>query len=416
VKAITRALEPGPPIDPIAVAGDHGVLIAGCSLTVAGQGRAAVLGLPAGLHDPAAAAGVSRALAAIERDDPVGLPGTGPVAVGSLPFEPGAPAALVVPALLYGRDSTGAEWATVVAEDPVEPDRALVLAGLAHPEGAAGAPPRLVASDPADYAAAVARARAEIRRGALAKVVLARRLVVDLGRPVAPTAVLGRLANREPSATAFLVRHPGAGVFVGASPELLVSRRARQVRSHPLAGTAAAGDGAGLLGSPKELEEHRLVVADIVSVLEPRCLELDVPPPSLVPLASMTHLGTAIAGTLRPAAGAPPSALELAAALHPTPAVGGVPRQRALALIGELEPGRRGPWAGPVGWLDADGDGDFVVGLRSSTLAGRRAEVWAGAGIVAASDPAAELAETDLKLAAVLRCLVADAESLVLRQ
>jgi menaquinone-specific isochorismate synthase len=415
VKAVTRALEPGPAIEPAAVAGDHGLLLANESLILAAQGRTAVFELPGGLADRRGVLSVHQGLRAIERDDRVGLPGTGPIALGSLPFESGAPAALVVPTLLYGRDATGTEWATVVSDQPVEPTRDLVLAALTDPCSVAEGPLRVVSAEPADYAGAVAHAQGEIRRGVLDKVVLARRLVVEFDRPTAPSAVLRRLASREPSATAFLAPGPGVGTFVGASPELLVSRRGRRVRSHPLAGTAAPDHSQRLLDSVKDLDEHRLVVRDIVSTLEPRCEELRLPAaPTLVPLASMTHLGTPISGRLRAVAGGIPSALELVAALHPTPAVAGVPRDRALALIGQLEPGGRGPWAGPVGWLDAAGDGDFVLGLRSLTLSGRRAELWAGAGVVSASDPSAELAETDLKLAAVLGCLAPGAERLVL--
>jgi len=416
VKAVTRALEPGPEIEPASVAGDHGLFLANESLILAGQGRAAVFELPGGLADHRGVRSVNEGLRAIERDDRVGLPGTGPIALGSLPFESGAPAALVVPTLLYGRDATGTEWATVVSDQPVEPTRDLVLAALTEPCSVAEGPLRVVTAEPADYAGAVAHAQAEIRRGVLDKVVLARRLVVEFDRPTAPSAVLRRLTNREPSATAFLLPGRGVGTFVGASPELLVSRRGRRVRSHPLAGTAA-GHSQRLLDSVKDLDEHRLVVRDIVSTLEPCCDELQLPAaPTLVPLTSMTHLGTPISGTLRAVHGAIPSALELAAALHPTPAVAGVPRGRALALIGQLEPGWRGPWAGPVGWLDAAGDGDFVLGLRSLTLSGRRAVLWAGAGVVSASDPLAELAETDLKLAAVLGCLAPGAEHLVLNR
>ena len=247
--------------------------------------------------------------------------------------------------------------------------------------------------------------------------VLARRLEVDLGGPVVATAVLRRMAAEEPAATAFLFGTPD-GAFVGASPELLVSRRGRHVRSHPLAGTAARGRerAEGLLGSAKDLEEHELVVADIAGVLDPRCTELFVPGgPSLVALHSMSHLGTRIEGRLIAEGGRPPSALELVAALHPTPAVGGVPLADALELIEALEPGPRGAWAGPVGWLDARGDGDWVVGLRSAIISGSTAVLWAGAGIVAASDPEAELEETAVKLAPVLEGLAPGGATLLER-
>ncbi len=415
MKAITRALDAGPPVDPAALAGARGVCFVSPALTLAGSGRAAVFSLAGGLLEPSGPAGLVHRLGAIECDDPLGLPGTGPVAFGALPFESGAPGEMVVPSLLYGRGADGVEWATSVGEHPPEPTRELLRAALERRSVEPPGPPALVAGDPADYPAAVAVATRAIAAGRLRKVVLARRLVVDLGAAPSPPAVLARLAAQEPSATAFLVGH-GPSVFVGASPELLVSRRGASVRSHPLAGTAASGTGPAecLLASAKDMEEHALVVADIARVLDPHCSELVVPAePSLVSLHSMNHLGTRIEGCLMAEGGRLPSVLELVAELHPTPAVGGVPRAPALELIERLEPGPRGPWAGPVGWLDAAGDGDWVVGLRSTIIEGSTAVVWAGAGIVAASDPLAELAETDLKLAPALEGLAPGASALL---
>jgi len=413
VRARTRALGPGPAVDPLRVAGDGGLYFANEAVTLAGTGRAAVLPLPAGLSDPDGRQAIESWLASVARDDPVGLPGTGAVAFGALAFEHDAPGALVVPAVLYGRAADGTEWATAVGEDPVpEPTREWLLSEVARPTRLEPrVTPELIGCLPADYAEAVAVATRAIARGQMRKVVLARRLTVEIG-PSVPGAVLARLAAAEPSSTAFLLGRPD-GAFVGASPELLVSRRGHTVLSHPLAGTAA-GDGDRLLGSAKDLEEHELVVADIARVLDPLCGELVVPSaPSLVALHTMAHLGTRIEGRLLGEDGRVPTALEVAGLLHPTPAVGGVPRAEALALIAELEPGPRGPWAGAVGWVDADGDGDFVVGLRSAILSGTLATVWAGAGIVAASDPDAELAETAVKLAPVLEGLVPGASALL---
>ncbi len=407
MKAVTRRLPPGP-LDPVALCGDHGVYFHNRSVTLAGSGVAALLPLPRGLDDPAAPLDLLRRVAAIERDDPVGLPGTGPVAFGALGFEVAGATRLVIPSLLYGR-SQGTEWVTVVGEPPPEvPSRAELLArSAAVSRSEPRLAPNVVSCEPTDYGAAVDYATQAIAAGRLRKVVLARRLVLEAASSFAPSAVLGRLAAREPSATAFLFSSR-AGAFVGASPELLISRRGGLIVSHPLAGTTASGVGPGrrLLASAKDLEEHELVVEDIARVLGSRCSELDVPgEPSLVALRSLNHLGTRIEGRLLEEDGRLPSALELAAALHPTPAVGGVPLEPALELIAALEPGRRGCWAGPVGWMDAKGDGDWVVGLRSALVAGPEAVVWAGAGIVAASDPEAELAETDLKLAVVLEAL-----------
>jgi menaquinone-specific isochorismate synthase len=416
VRALTRLLSPGPAIDPMRICADGGVYFANDELVLAGSGRAAVLALPNGLGDPNGIRAAEQWLATLERDDPVRCPGTGPVAFGALPFENDTPGALVVPAIVYGRSADGTEWITVVGEDVPEISRAWLVDEAYHPRRIEPhATPEIVECRPTDYAHAVAIATQAIAAGQLKKVVLARRLSVEMGRSIVPSAVLERLAEDEPSCTAFLLGRPD-GAFVGASPELLVRRRGRAVLSHPLAGTAPldANRGARLLGSAKDLEEHELVVADIAGVLDPCCSELVVPSaPSLVPLQSMAHLGTRIEGQLIQEDGRVPSALELVGALHPTPAVGGVPRAQALALIQALEPARRGPWAGPVGWVGADGDGDWVIGLRSAILAGSLATVWAGAGIVAASDPEAELAETSVKLAPVLEGLATGASALL---
>ncbi len=416
MRALTRVLGPGAPIDPIRVCGENGVFFGNDQLVLAGTGRAAVLQLPGGLADRAACDAAEAWLAGLPSDDPIGLPGTGPVAFGALPFELDAPGALVVPSVLYGR-SGGLEWVTVVGEGPLaEPSREWLRSEALAParlEPASGL--EIVESLPLDYPAAVARATAAIATGALRKVVLARRIVVRAERELVASALLGRLFDDEPSSTAFLIGRDG-DVFVGASPELVVARRAAAVVSRPLAGTAPLDEGAGerLLGSAKNLEEHALVVADIAGVLDPLCSELIVPSePSLVALHTIAHLGTRIEGRLMAEGGRTPSALQLVAALHPTPAVGGVPRAQALALIGELEPGPRGPWAGVVGWLDGRGDGDWMLGLRSAILHGDRATLWAGAGIVAASDPAEELAETTVKLVPVLEGLAPGSSALL---
>jgi menaquinone-specific isochorismate synthase len=227
-------------------------------------------------------------------------------------------------------------------------------------------------------------------------------------------------------------------VFVGASPELLVARRGLSVRCHPQAGTVArSGDSRSdeamvqqMLGSAKQRREHRVVVEEVASKLRPLCSELRVPDtPSVVLLRNVSHLATPIEGELlacqgqpdegaervagptlpagMPAAGAGvPSALGLATLLHPTPAVAGMPMQAALALMASVEGMDRGPYAGPVGWVDARGDGDWVVGIRSATLAGATARLVAGVGVVAGSEPRDELAETQLKLLALLAAVV----------
>jgi isochorismate synthase len=209
------------------------------------------------------------------------------------------------------------------------------------------------------------------------------------------------------------------GTFFGASPELLVARHETRVTCHPLAGTVARGttarndaDAQGrLAGSDKERAEHRYVVDDIAGMLAPFCDELTVPTtPSLVTFRSVAHLGTRIVGRL----GAPlPTVLELLDRLHPTPAVGGWPRPEALAAIAAGEASDRGYWAGPVGWADARGDGEWMIGIRSALLNADDATpgrtvlgLRAGSGIVAGSDPASEAEETNVKLATVLETVL----------
>jgi isochorismate synthase len=201
------------------------------------------------------------------------------------------------------------------------------------------------------------------------------------------------------------------GGFVGASPELLIARRGRVATSRPMAGTVprgatAAAEARGLArltGSAKEAVEHRLVVDAVAQGLAKVADHVEVAPPEVVRLATVAHLATEVTAELTEPL---PSALELAGLLHPTPAVGGSPRDAAMAAIAALEPFDRGRYAGPVGWVDAAGEGEWAVALRCATLQGRRARLVAGAGIVPGSDPDAEWAETEYKLAAMLEVLL----------
>ena len=193
-----------------------------------------------------------------------------------------------------------------------------------------------------------------------------------------------------------------------------MSRYGPQVASHPLAGTVArSGDVHGdetlvatMMESPKARREHQVVVEAIASALRPLCAELDVPErPSVLGLRNVSHLGTHITGRLR-AGGPAPTALELVGRIHPTPAVGGTPTGAALRYLQKVEGFDRGRYAGPVGWVDQRGDGCFALGIRCAEMDGPRASIYAGNGIVSGSDPAEELAETQLKLQALLAALV----------
>lgn len=281
-----------------------------------------------------------------------------------------------------------------------------------HPS-ATPAPQREAAHDP-DFVARVAAIVAAIGRGELEKVVAARHRVVELrevdGRnPVwrDPVTILRRLARPgegRPLATRFGFRHLGT-TFLGATPERLVRKFGDQVETEALAGSSRSGHNAELLQSGKDLREHQLVVDDILHKLRPLCAQLLAPPqPTVRELRDVLHLLTPIVGRLQ----APCHVLDLVAELHPTPAIAGVPTAAAVQWIREHEPFARGWYAGPIGYFDAAGDGDFSVALRSCVIAGDQAHLFAGAGIVGDSDPVAELAETELKQQALLAALVGE--------
>ncbi|HEY8217016.1 MAG TPA: isochorismate synthase [Acidimicrobiia bacterium] len=333
-------------------------------------------------------------LAAVDHDDRVGRPGTGPLAVGALPFDPTVAGELVVPRRILGRDTAGRAWLTEVGPPLGAP--------ASRPRTAPatlGVRERMTHREWNDAVNAALRA---IAGGELEKVVLARRVDVEADAPFDPRVVLGRLRAEQPECYLYAVDG-----MVGASPELLVRRRGRRVESRPMAGTALDVDEASvraLRTSAKDAREHRPVVSAIVETLGPWCDGLDVATaPDVARLASVAHLVTPVVGELHQPA---PDAVALARALHPTPAVGGSPREPALAAIRRLEPCGRDRYAGPVGWVDARGDGEWVVALRGAVLDGPRAVLHAGAGIVAGSVPDDEWRETEAKLVPMLRALV----------
>jgi salicylate biosynthesis isochorismate synthase len=255
----------------------------------------------------------------------------------------------------------------------------------------------------------VAAAAQRIRAGELEKTVLAREVTVDSPSAHDAAALHGALRELFPACFCFCVGSP-EGAFCGASPELLVRRRGAGAATVALAGSARRSAdpsvddhlGEQLRRSEKERIEHGIVARRIERTLRPHSVWVEAAPePGLVRVANIQHMATPIRAQLADSR----SAIELAELLHPTPAVGGEPRDAALAAIDELEGIDRGWYAGPVGWMDAAEDGEFCVALRSALLRDRRAHLYAGAGIVADSDPAAELAETEVKLGAILPLL-----------
>jgi len=265
------------------------------------------------------------------------------------------------------------------------------------------------AMPPEHYEQAVARAVELIAAGELQKIVLAREVQVHAPRPYDPGAVFGVLREEFPSCFLFCVGR-GTSAFLAASPELLIRREGHRVSTIALAGSTrrsadpAVDDHLGeqLLRDESYREEHEIVARRIARTLRPHSVWVTAAPePRLVRIANIQHLATPIRAQLA----GPLDALELAGLMHPTPAVGGEPMGRAAPLIPALEGLDRGWYAGPVGWTDAAGDGEFCVALRCALLEGSLARCYAGNGIVRGSDPSRELAETEVKLAALLPLL-----------
>lgn len=374
-------------------------------LLLSPQGGLLTEGLQARLAAPAARLGhaVAQHFAA---------DGAGPQLVGALPFDREAEAHLLAPRHVH--------------------DAAAATAWLQATAAQAAAPgPWTLQAEPAraDYEAAVARCVQQLQPGSpLHKVVLARTLLARSTAPINPWRLARRLGG-DPGVLRYVLPLPvPAGTepawLVGATPELLLSRRGAAVVSEPLAGSAPRGPdlaasetrAQALRASAKDQQEHRYVVQAIADLLAPLCRQLRVPAlPSLHATASMWHLGTRIEGELKdasPQALAQTSSAALAALLHPTPAVCGTPRLAAAQAIIDLEPQSRGFYAGAVGWCDARGDGAWHVALRCARVQGLDARLFAGAGIVADSLPDAEGAETRAKFNAMLHALGIDPSTL----
>ncbi|MGF7120266.1 isochorismate synthase [Rhodococcus sp. BE178] len=323
------------------------------------------------------------------------------VVVGALPFDPAARAALTAPETVSW---TPGPW---------------------HPETTPPLPRVRIEREIPSAAVHVERVRGlieRLRRGELDKVVAARAVQLAADEPISPETLAARMVTRHAAANGFALDLTAAGpgyvghTLVGASPEILLSRRGRTVTCRPLAGSAPRhadpdadrAEGAELLASSKNLAEHAFVVEWIRDILGPLCVDLDVPvAPELTRTGELWHLASPIRGELRdPSVGS----LELATLLHPTPAVCGTPTARALDAIRELEGDRRF-YGGAVGWCDGAGDGDWIVAIRCAEIDadGTTALAWAGGGIVAASDPETELDETTTKLGTLLGALGVDA-------
>ena len=341
-------------------------------------------------------------LRTIDHDNQTSLD-VGPIAIGNIAFQRMAPATLVIPRKVVGKDEAGNCWITTI--DDASPTISPALASQPKPSTFNVQPITPIET----YKKAVLAARDAVRSGAITKAVIAREIRVTSSIPIDVHAVLLRL--RATFARSYRYSING---FIGASPELLVEIKGDRIRSHPLAGTTPrTGDpktddelARKLIASMKDQVEHRVVIDVIHEMLLPWCSYLDwEPEPSVLQVANVQHLGTLIEGHL---SAVRPSVMEIVRTLSPTPALGGHPRDAALALIAEVEELDRGPYGGAVGWVDGSGNGTWAVAIRCAELSDDRltARLIAGGGIVAASDPDAELAETQAKFQAMLSAIV----------
>jgi menaquinone-specific isochorismate synthase len=342
-------------------------------------------------------------LAPLTIEDSVSLPGTGPVAFGSFAFDPRQPSEVIVPRIVIGLRA-GQAWVTALDTPvPTEPPLTSVPDAPTTVRWSEGS------RSPLAWQQSVAQALARIDTGEVDKVVLARDVLAHVSGSLDVRYLLQRLAAHYPSCWTFHV----VGL-VGATPELLVRRTGDLVTSRVLAGTvrtfgdadADEGMAQALLGSGKDLEEHEYAVRSVARALATHCTDLEVPDhPRVLELANVQHLATDVTGRLADTA----SVLSLVASLHPTAAVCGTPTERAFSVISELEGMDRGRYAGPVGWFDSQGDGEFGIALRCAEIDTTEgtARAFAGCGIVAGSEPENELTESNAKLVPIRDALEA---------
>lgn len=373
-------------------------------------GLADVITLRGGLGDHTDALTLMK-VHSLEGDE--GPTGTGIVAFGTFDFDRTAPAQLEIPRYVVTQTKAGQAWITRLEGSP---DWKATLDAHVEPHQETQSIRSLTYQPtPEEYAHNVALAVEILRRKEIDKVVLARAVLGSVPEPLDAAAIAARLRQREPICCIYSLPTPDGRRFVGASPELLASRTGATVRCHPLAGTIALPPNVApddyqtwLLGSTKNLHEHSVLVDDLVAHLATAYDDIEADPfPSIVTLRTVAHLGTWVTGVRHDASSAP-DALSVLRLLHPTAAVGGIPRRDAYELILRLEQHDRGHYAGPVGWMDANGDGEWWIGIRGVIVDGTHFEAWAGAGIVSESDPIAEREETKDKLASVLSSVLVD--------
>lgn len=353
--------------------------------------------------------GIADAGVTVDGDE--GPLGTGALVFGSLPFNPESTAELAVCEVTITQLASGETWETRTLDAP---DIDVLIANCELPSQETQVATSVTYQPSGEeYGHAVAMAVEQLRLGELDKVVLARSVRGTVDHPIDPAAVAHRLRRREPSCTIYALPLPDGRRFVGATPELLVARHDDTATCHPLAGTIALPDNVDpndyqnwLLGSSKNLREHAIVADEVNGLLQTFYADVSADPtPSIMALRTVAHLGTWIraASPL-----APVDVLTLLRSLHPTAAVGGLPRTKAYELLQSLERLDRGHYAGPVGWCDDEGNGEWWIGIRGVMIHESSFEAWAGAGIVSESDPIAEREETRNKLASILAAVLVD--------
>lgn len=334
----------------------------------------------------------------LEVADLVQTQGSGAIAFASFPFDAFSESSLViVPKYLVGRNETGA-WLTVFGEGDLSEITSSILKKSYQIEKPANITYQSGALSDDKWQAAVINALSRIESGEIDKIVLAKDQIALSENIIDPRYLLQNLAKNFDECWTFAVAN-----LVGATPELLVRKENEQVLSRVLAGTIARGDDSNqmaqrLLASDKDVSEHEFAVKSVADALALHCTDMSIPSePVVLTLANLAHLATDVRGVLVDDA----SALALAGSLHPTAAVCGTPKSRARILISELEQMDRGRYAGPVGWFDSVGNGEFGIALRCALLNKNTARLFAGAGIVAGSNPESELKEIETKLTAV---------------
>ena len=370
-------------------------------MTLAGVGEAARIPIDrAGGGEAAQKA--QETLASISLQNEGQISGNDLVAFAAFPFDPKLPGELVIPRILLRSLPNGALSITAVSEGDLSVEAAIeeITSQVSHSDMPTSTrsviksviPPNVWRDE------LVTDVINRIQGGQLEKMVLAREIQITSDVDINVPQVVKNLVATNPNAMVFSIDK-----FVGASPELLISRKGDVVQANPLAGTAIrlADEDEDmksmdfLLESVKDQYEHKITIEWLLNELLPFCSYIDADPePRIVSLPNVHHLATKVHGHLStPAA----SVLELVSALHPTPAVAGKPQAEAINLITQIEKDGRGKYAGPVGWVDANGNGAFAVGIRSAQISGNQANLFAGVGIVADSDPQSELDETDGK-------------------